>query len=297
MPIPPAAAHRLVRARHVPLPWHGLLGLAIMLAGQILMFAKVNPVWVWFTPVQWTGYLLLLDALLLKQRGESFLFAHTREFAAMAFFSVIYWFMFEGYNLHLRNWVYVNLPENLTLRLLGFVWSFATIYPGVLLTHELLQAHGLFRGAKWHGANAPPPIVPAGVLHLFVVFGFLCCTVPLLLPATVACYLFVCVWIGFIFLLDPLNYRLGAPSLLRELQQRSLTTLLTLFTAGLICGFLWEFWNYWAGAKWVYTVPYLNKPKIFEMPLYGYLGFLAFAVECFTMWHFTRRFLPAAWLR
>lgn len=297
MPPPSVGAHTLTRTRRLPLPWHGLLGLAIMLAGQILMFAKVNPVWVWFTPVQWTGYLLLLDALLLKQRGESFIFAHAREFGAMAFFSVIYWFMFEGYNLHLRNWAYVNLPENLTLRFIGFIWSFATIYPGILMTHDLLHAHGLFREAKLKGATATPLVLPAGVLRLFVILGFFCCTVPLILPATTARYLFVLVWIGFIFLLDPLNYRMGLPSLLRELEQRSLSTLLTLFAAGLICGFLWEFWNFWAGAKWVYTVPYFNKPKLFEMPLYGYLGFMAFAVECFTMWHFTRRFLPASWIR
>jgi hypothetical protein len=51
---------------------------------------------------------------------------------------------------------------------------------------------------------------------------------------------------------------------------------------------LWEFWNYWAGAKWHYTVPIMENLKIFEMPVPGYLGFPAFALECFTMYVFVR---------
>jgi hypothetical protein len=47
---------------------------------------------------------------------------------------------------------------------------------------------------------------------------------------------------------------------------------------------VWEFWNYWARTKWIYTVPILPDWKIFEMPVPGYLGFPAFAVECFTMY-------------
>ena len=51
---------------------------------------------------------------------------------------------------------------------------------------------------------------------------------------------------------------------------------------------LWEFWNYWARAKWHYTVPIMENLKIFEMPVPGYLGFPAFALECFTMYVFVR---------
>ena len=60
--------------------------------------------------------------------------------------------------------------------------------------------------------------------------------------------------------------------------------LINLCVAGFVCGLLWEFWNYWARAKWVYTVPILPDLKLFEMPLPGYLGFPAFALECFAMY-------------
>jgi len=55
-----------------------------------------------------------------------------------------------------------------------------------------------------------------------------------------------------------------------------------------LCGVLWEFWNYWSRAKWHYTVPIMENLKIFEMPVPGYLGFPAFAFECFTMYVFVR---------
>lgn len=263
------------------LPKHGYLGVAIMVAAQILMFAKIEPVYTWFTAIQWTGYVLLLDAILTRRRGESFIFDRTREFLFLLFVSNVCWFLFEAYNLHLRNWEYHNLPANMAWRLTGFFWAFATIFPGILLTSEVLDELGFFKKASFS-----PVRVPRWVHQLLLVSGALFCLVPVLVPAAIAKYLFAFVWIGYVFLLDPINYRLGMPSLLRELEKGSLQKLLSLFLAGLICGILWEFWNYWAKAKWVYTVPYLNRPKIFEMPLYGFLGFLPFAAECFVMWQF-----------
>jgi hypothetical protein len=65
----------------------------------------------------------------------------------------------------------------------------------------------------------------------------------------------------------------------------------TCSSPGIVCGLLWECWNYWAHTKWVYTVPVPPHVKLFEMPLAGYLGFPAFAVECFVMYVFTRRWL------
>jgi len=67
-----------------------------------------------------------------------------------------------------------------------------------------------------------------------------------------------------------------------------------LCAAGLICGFLWEFFNYCAIAKWTYTVPYFGNIKIFEMPVLGFLGFPPFAVECWVIYIFVRSFLQPA---
>ncbi|RMD94722.1 MAG: hypothetical protein D6814_14195 [Calditrichaeota bacterium] len=260
-------------------PLHGYLGLASLLLFEILLALRVEPVLTWFTPIQWTGYILLLDAVLIWLGGQGYIFDQPKKFAYMLIVSVAVWFLFEGYNLHLQNWYYIHLPENLAVRMIGYVWAFATIFPGILFTSEVIDRLGFF-----HAVRIRPLKVSPGLLWGFIIFGVLCTTVPLLLAQDVAKYLFVFVWIGFIFLLDPINYLLKRPSLLHQLEKGSLQKLLSLFLAGWICGLLWEFWNYWAGTKWIYAVPYLSKPKLFEMPLFGYLGFLPFAVECYVFW-------------
>ena len=112
---------------------------------------------------------------------------------------------------------------------------------------------------------------------------------PLLVSPGVAQYLAAPVWLGFILLLDPINAQLGAESLIVDWQAGRFDRIINLIVSGFLCGILWEFWNYWCAAKWHYTVPIMEQLKIFEMPLPGYLGFPAFALECCTMYVFVRR--------
>ena len=103
-------------------------------------------------------------------------------------------------------------------------------------------------------------------------------------------YFYPLVWGSFFFLLEPINHALGAPSILGEWQRGSLRKFCLLLLSGLICGFLWEFWNYWAISKWIYTVPFVGQIKLFEMPVLGFLGFPPFAVECYVMMNFINLF-------
>jgi hypothetical protein len=98
------------------------------------------------------------------------------------------------------------------------------------------------------------------------------------------------VFLGFILLLDPINWRLGEESLLADLHNPQVFTrrITNLLLSGLLCGLIWELLNYWSTAKWHYTVPIMENLKIFEMPVPGYLGFPPFALECFTMYVFVR---------
>lgn len=50
--------------------------------------------------------------------------------------------------------------------------------------------------------------------------------------------------------------------------------------AALVCGFFWELWNYGSLAKWHYSIPYVDRFHVFEMPLLGYAGYLPFGVAC-----------------
>ncbi|MEW5983091.1 MAG: hypothetical protein AB1806_12085 [Acidobacteriota bacterium] len=267
------------------MPRYGWLGLAVMAGSEIGMLAALEPFWSWHTPIAWSGYILFVDALVKTRSGSSWLSDARAEFAFMAAVSFPLWLVFEGYNLLIRNWYYINLPENPVLRNIGYAWSFATIWPAIFLTAELV---GTIRRRQPEAA-APGTVTrwPRGT-SWSVAAGALMLVWPILWPAP---YLAAPVFLGFIFLLDPINARLGLESLAGDLRQRRFDRAGNLLASGFVCGLLWECWNYWARTKWIYTVPILPEVKVFEMPVLGFLGFPAFALECLTMYVLARRLL------
>ncbi|MBI3401794.1 MAG: hypothetical protein HY048_10265 [Acidobacteria bacterium] len=264
------------------------VGLLIMIGSEAATLAQIEPFWSWNTPIAWTGFILFADAIVYRARGNSWMRSAPREFAALAFVSIPLWAVFEGYNLIIDNWNYVGLPENAALRSFGYAWSFATIWPAIFEGAELIA---VLRAGKAGGEITlpAPPAPPA----LFIVAGALMLACPFLASPAIARYLAAPIWLGFVFLLDPINARLGGASLLDDWRHGQSDRLINLILSGFLCGGLWEFWNYWSRAKWRYTVPIMEHIKIFEMPVPGYLGFPAFALECFTMYVFVR----VVWLR
>jgi hypothetical protein len=265
-----------------------LAGLAIMIVSEAATLAGSEPFASWNTPICWTGFILFADAIVYRARGNSWLRSSPREFAALALVSIPLWVVFEGYNLVIRNWIYAGLPENPALRLFGYAWSFATIWPAIFEGAELASLARQRAGKAGKAGKAgremhSPPGLPAlpALPALSIAGGALMLASPFLVSPAIARYMAAPVFLGFIFLLDPINRRLGEEALTRE---RTINLLLS----GLLCGVLWEFWNYWSRAKWIYTVPIMQQWKVFEMPLPGYLGFPPFAVECCTMYVFVR---------
>jgi hypothetical protein len=254
-----------------------------MVVSQAATLAKIEPFWSWNTPIAWTGFIIFADAVVRRARGDSWIRSAPREFAALALVSIPLWLVFEGYNLVLRNWHYVGLPENPALRYFGYAWSFATIWPALFVGAELIA---VLRGSGRSGGSSG--LVRSGPALVSVAAGALMLASPFLVSPDVARYMAAPVWLGFIFLLDPINARLGADSLWNDWRAGKYDRLLNLILSGFLCGVLWELWNYWSHAKWHYTVPIMEHLKIFEMPVPGYFGFPAFALECFTMYVFVR---------
>jgi len=268
------------------MPLYGWIGLAVMVLSQAGMFARIEPFWSWHTPIAWTGYILLVDAIVWKRRGSSWIRDSPAEFTFLAIASIPLWLVFEFYNLFIDSWDYLNLPDP-PWRYLGYAWAFATIWPAIFETADLVEiSRGRERPARPETANPLEggPMSPA-FESAAIGLGAALLIAPFLWPSP---YLAAAVWLGFILLLDPINARFGADSLLAG-PARASRRVGTLAAAGVICGVIWEFWNYWSRARWVYSVPILPEIKLFEMPVLGYLGFPAFALECFTMYVFVRR--------
>jgi hypothetical protein len=265
-----------------PLPLYGWLGVVALVAAEWLMFRHVEPAATYFTPIAWSAYILVADAAVLAVSGRSRLRNRPAEFGRVALLSIPLWLIFEAYNLRLENWAYTGVPVGWLPALLGYGWSFATITPAIFETADLIESFGWF-------ARAQPLKCSPAAERLLILAGALALIVPWVLPRWVASRLFALIWIGFVLLLDPLNHRLRLPSLLTDLERGRRSRLYALLASGWVCGWLWEFWNYWAAAKWHYVFPMFQQRKIFEMPAPGYLGFLPFALECFAMYTF------AAW--
>ena len=265
------------------LPFRGWVGLGVILGAEVLLFFGFQPITIFFTATAWTGYLFLADGIVEALTGSSRMRRDPKGFVALAFWSVPLWLIFEAYNLRLQNWTYVGLPPELGLRLFGYVWAFATIWPAIFLTRDLVLA------LRWLPDRRQPGLkFSTRTQWWLVALGLLMILVPVLVPAGMGQYLFGSVWLGFIFLLDPINRRVGQGSLLSKLEQGKTSEIYALLIAGGSCGLLWEFWNFWATAKWHYTFPLAQDFKIFEMPLPGYIGFGPFALECFVMYEAVR---------
>lgn len=269
---------------------HGYAGIVIIVVAEVLLFSGNQFVGHWFTPVVWTGYILFIDALVYKLKGRSLLMTDRLEFVIIALVSIAGWWLFEVYNaprfwrsdLELW-WHYHNLEPNLFLRRVGYDWAFATISPAMFETAELLGAI-VFKQQK-------PRVTirfPKSVLIMLAIAGLAGAIIPVVFPSE---WLAPVIWLSFILLLDPINALRGQPSITADLSRGDWRRLWCLLASGLVCGGLWEFWNYWAIAKWTYTVPFFGNLKIFEMPVLGFLGFPPFAVECWVMYIFLRSLL------
>jgi hypothetical protein len=278
--------------RSARFPSHGLVGAAVIVGAELLLVSGSELVGRWFTPIVWTGYVFMMDAVVRYLTGRSYLTTNRVEGVLVALASVAGWWLFELYNaprlwgggadLVGLWWQYHTMEPNPLLRRVGYDWAFATIFPALFLTAAALRATVLRR------AHVRPWWPSPGLLRAAVAAGVISVVLPLVV---VSAWLVPLVWIGWVLLLEPVNYLRGRPSWLADLAVGDASRVLALLGSGLVCGVLWEFWNYWAVTKWTYTVPYPPGTKLFEMPVLGYLGFLPFAVECFAMYHGLRGLL------
>ncbi len=259
------------------LPWYGWVGLSALVAGEVGLFMGAYAVEVLFYCIAWWSYIYIADAWVWKRRGHSLLRDRPRELLVLAFWSTVIWNLFELFNFRLRNWFYVNVPMEFVYGAIFTFFAYATVVPALFETYDLLRAYGVADRVRMR----PWRIRPSG-LALSVTVGLVMLITPLLWPR----YAFPLVWGFVVFLVDPLCYRADpsqANSLLGQCERGDPRPFIRLLLAGLICGGLWEFWNFWAFTKWIYTVPFFEDLKWFEMPPSGFLGFPPFALECYVL--------------
>lgn len=243
----------------------GIVFLLVQLLNYGLLIHRVEPFMYQFYLIAWWSYVVCLDMALCR-RGRPATVLNGR-LAYLVIVSCAFWCLFELLNVRLQNWFYINLPRFTPLRFAGYLVAFGTVIPAILVTKEAVSRMlPPFACRRFSLKGYPIKAITASALMLVLV---------LLFPR----HLFPFAWVFLAPVTDALNYARGFPSFMRDLEEGSPGRLIATLIAGLLCGILWEAWNYWAVAKWIYTVPFFENAKIFEMPVLGYLGFPLFAVE------------------
>ena len=256
------------------------LGIALHVVFFVLMLLGVEPFHTFFYLFAWWTFIPVIGVINAERAGNSLIVGRRQQLAWVAGFSVIVWLFFEIWNFRLHNWLYIGVIELTWLRWLAYTVSFATVLPAILELETLLKNLGI-------ASRLAGPVIRVSTrsLNACVIAGLVMMALVVLLPR----YFFPLLWVGPVFILDPLIYRRDrVASFLGQATQGSYALFVRLMLAGLACGVLWEFWNYWSGAKWIYAIPFFNYWKVFEMPLVGYLGFMPFALECYLFWQLLR---------
>jgi hypothetical protein len=265
-----------VRRRRAPVwLWLGLALVAV--AWPLAWFGPAPFSEHTFFPL-WLGYILAVDGLGLRRGGDSLLARDPRRCLLLFVFSIPLWWLFEFANRFLGSWRYLTPREYRPLEyaLLASL-AFSTVMPALFVTAAFWRTVPFFaRPHRWW------PIAPSrrGLLAIALA-GLAMFVAALAVPR----YAFPLVWLGAFFFLDPLNALAGNTSIAAEVAERRWDTVLVLGAAGLTCGFFWEMWNVNSMPKWVYAVPFVDRPKLFEMPLLGYGGYIPFALEVYAAYH------------
>ena len=263
---------------HQPFPWWGWLGVALGTAVWVLAWTRYE----WMSACQpftfsplWLAYILVVNALTFRQSGRCLL-TH-RPFYLLSLFpvSAAFWWFFEYLNRFVQNWYYEGVASMTPLQYFAMATlPFSTVLPAVTSTFELLETR-LGASPEWlqPAAGGRRAKVLAGAALASACAG-------LVGIGTHPDLLFPLLWLAPLFVVASLQVLVtghvpvfdGGPGKWLLIRNWAL--------AALICGFFWEMWNDFSLAKWIYTVPYVNRFRIFEMPLLGYAGYLPFGLEC-----------------
>lgn len=253
-----------------------LAGGLTLAASLVLADAGVPPFDTWSYQLSWYPFLLLVDGAHAWRTGRFALLGRPRFAASLFLWSAPVWFVFEVLNFRLANWFYVSVPGSTALRWTGYVGAFATVLPAIYLPDRLLRL-------RISGGDVAGPAIPLGAGGRRAVFaaGLLFLALPLWRPG----WFYPLVWGATALLLAPWNHaRDPGSSLLGDVERGRYGRIVRLLLAGLAAGIAWEAMNFVAGTRWIYTVPGLERVKIFEMPPLGFVGFTVFGLECRVMY-------------
>jgi hypothetical protein len=261
-----------------PFPWWGWLGMAAGLIFWVLAWTRFP----WFESYQahiftplWLSYIVFINAMTYRRTGTCMMVDRPGFFLALFPFSALFWWFFEYLNRFVQNWQYVGVQFSPGAYFGYATLSFSTVLPAVLGTREWMAGSSFiqkgFRGLV--RVRLPcPRMVAAGVL--------MASGAGLAGIGVWPDLLFPLLWVSPLLIIVSMQVIQGEPGMMDDMARGDWRPFVASASAALMCGWFWEMWNYYSLAKWAYTVPYVQRFLIFEMPVLGFAGYLPFGLEC-----------------
>jgi hypothetical protein len=260
-------------------PWWGWTGLALCLINWLLAWQRFTWFWLFqphtFLPI-WAGFILAVNALAVKRSGSCLILRRPLRFVLLFPASAAFWWFFEYLNRFVQNWYYTGI-EGMGPGEYSYFSSlaFATVLPGVLSMIDLLKTFP----ALGKGLARCRPIHPPSARWIPWV-SLAVAGAGLAMIGIFPDVLFALLWVSPLIILFSIQGLTGRRTLLYPLRFGDWRPVVVPALAALVCGIFWETWNYFSLARWTYTIPFVQRFHLFEMPILGYGGYLPFGLEC-----------------
>ena len=261
-----------------PFPWWGWLGLVIGGMAWILAWTRFP----WFATFQphtftplWLSLILVINAVCYRQRGRCLMIGKPGYFLLLFPFSALFWWFFEYLNRFVQNWYYVGTSFGAWEYFWYATLPFSTVLPAVLSVQYWMKDFDWIQ-SRFHN------IYPINISHPKLLAGaaLIASGVGLSGIGVWPNFLFPLLWVSPLLIVISLQTLLEEPHVLSDISRGNWQLVISSALAALFCGLFWETWNFYSMAKWKYSVPFVHRFLIFEMPLLGYAGYLPFGLEC-----------------
>jgi len=271
-------------------------GLFIFISSIFFLWGKCsNPKWIvnWLLiPLFW-GIIFIVDGIVyIRTSGRSLIGARPQTLIAIAVCSVGGWLLFEYLNFFVRkNWYYpagnlISGEQFLLYSALGSSALLTIVFEWYMLLKSFTRLSVRYsKGTKVKISRKIWLAILIISLMAFIMIPFF--------PNQ----LFFLIWI------TPMTALFAVLSLRQKwtpisaLEKGNWTPVALIALSYLIQGVLYECWNYFGGyhlsngvlhtfnpGYWMYSIPYVDKFHIFEMPVLGLFGYLPFGLYCWAAW-------------
>jgi len=228
-----------------------------------------------FTPL-WISYIIIINSLCYMRTGVSLLTHNTSYILKLFPLSALFWWIFEYLNRFTTNWYYTGTGELSALRYIAEAsLAFSTVLPAVMSTAAFLYSFPVL----YAGMDSYIKINAVHSKSLWFTV-FLLSGSGLAFTGVFPEILFPLLWISPLLIIVSFSALSGNHTVFSGIVRGDWRSAIVYAMAALMCGFFWEMWNINSMAKWIYSIPYVQGFKIFEMPMPGYAGYLPFGLEC-----------------